>query len=254
LRFKVKLRLKTIDLFMNNLFMFNKYFIFIIFLTMITDCAGRQRVVTEPAPGKVAAQEQFTGIYHTVEKGQTLWRIARTYDVDLETLQWVNDVEDVTDIRVGRVLFIPGVQRVLKVVPLKPEQEVPPSRKKIMFAWPLMGRQTSLFGPRGRRHHDGVDIAAPTGTPVRAAAQGRVAYSGAGMKGYGKVVVVKHASDLSTVYAHNSSLLVKMGDNVKRGQVIARVGSSGWATGPHLHFEVRRRGVPENPNEYLPAP
>jgi murein DD-endopeptidase MepM/ murein hydrolase activator NlpD len=74
------------------------------------------------------------------------------------------------------------------------------------------------------------------------------------MKGYGKVVVVKHASELSTVYAHNSKLLVRMGERVKQGQVIARVGQTGWATGPHLHFEVRRRGVPEDPMDFLPAP
>lgn len=226
----------------------------VILMSMSIGCAGRRQVVTEPVRDTGTAPERFTGVYHTVEKEQTLWRIARTYGVDLETLQWINDVEDVTDMRVGRVLFIPGAQRVLKVVPLKPGEEIPPSRKMILVAWPLMGRQTSWFGPRGKRHHDGVDIAAPKGTPVKAAAAGRVAYSGAGMRGYGKVVVVKHASDLSTVYAHNSTLLVRMGDNVKQGQVIARVGSTGWATGPHLHFEVRRRGVPEDPMEYLPAP
>ena len=72
------------------------------------------------------------------------------------------------------------------------------------------------------------------------------------MKGYGNVVVIKHSGEISTVYAHNSVILVKMGDRVKMGQVISRVGQTGWATGPHLHFEVRMRGVPENPLAYLP--
>jgi LysM repeat protein len=244
----------------------------IIFLaaTMIS-CAGRrpwppveeegrlkrQPVTAQPTEAVSETGEtgdQFTGVYHTVEEGQTLWRIANTYDVDLETLQWVNDVEDVTDLRVGRILFIPGATNVMKVVPVRPEDETPPSLAKILVAWPLRGRQTSGFGPRNNRPHQGVDIAAPKGTPVKAAAGGKVVYSGAGMKGYGKVVVVKHESDLSTVYAHNSALLVRMGDRVNKGQVIARVGSTGWATGPHLHFEVRRRGVPENPMDYLPAP
>jgi LysM repeat protein len=245
------------------------FILFIILLAAATiDCAGRRpwppverserldRPVTSPA-GQVSGTgetgQQFTGVYHTVEKGQTLWRIARTYNVDLETLQWVNDVEDVTDLRIGRILFIPGVRTALDVVPVRPEDETPPSMAKISIVWPLSGRQTSGFGPRGTRHHHGIDIAAPTGTPVRAAAEGKVAYSGAGMRGYGKVVVVKHENDLSTVYAHNSALLVKMGERVDKGQVISKVGSTGRATGPHLHFEVRRRGVPEDPMEYLPT-
>ncbi len=97
-----------------------------------------------------------------------------------------------------------------------------------------------------------MDLPAPKGTSIRAAAGGRVVYSGQGMRGYGKVVVLKHSEDLSTVYAHNSANLVRMGDLVKRGQVIARVGETGWATGPHLHFELRKRGVPEDPLVYLP--
>jgi murein DD-endopeptidase MepM/ murein hydrolase activator NlpD len=165
----------------------------------------------------------------------------------------VNDVEDVRDLRVGRILFIPGATSVLDVVPVKPEDEIPPSVAKIQIVWPLMGRETSGFGPRGKRHHDGVDIAAPRGTPVKAAAGGKVVYSGSGMRGYGKVVVLKHENELSTVYAHNSALLVRMGEKVDKGQVIARVGSTGRATGPHLHFEVRRRGVPEDPMGYLPS-
>jgi LysM repeat protein len=216
--------------------------------------AGEKTRPAKAAPETDVVQDLFTGVYHTVKQGQTLWRIAKTYNVDLETLQWVNDVEDVTDLRVGRILFIPGATSVLEVIPVRPEDEAPPSLAKILISWPLRGRKTSGFGMRGSRPHQGVDIAAPKGTPVKAAADGRVAYSGAGMKGYGKVVVVKHENDYSTVYAHNSSLLVRMGEKVDKGQVIAKVGSTGWATGPHLHFEVRRRGVPEDPMQYLPAP
>jgi murein DD-endopeptidase MepM/ murein hydrolase activator NlpD len=218
-------------------------------------CASRHAYYP-PAGTKNVQQEQttpgtFTGVYHTVKKDETLWRISRTYGVDLETLQWVNDVEDVTDLRVGRVLFIPGVERVREITPAQPGDDAPLTGM-VDLVWPLMGRKTSGFGPRGKRHHDGLDIAAPKGTPVVAAAAGRVAYSGNGMRGYGRVVVIKHQNDLSTVYAHNSKLLVRMGDSVGQGQTIARVGQTGWATGPHLHFEVRRRGVPENPIKFLP--
>ena len=218
-------------------------------------CSSRQ-VTWEPrSVVKVGAdlnQEGFGGVYHKVDAGQTLWRIASTYKVDLETLQWVNDVEDVTDLRVGRVLFIPGADKVLAVTPHRPDET--PSRARLSIIWPMKGRTTSHYGPRGDREHKGLDLAAPTGTPVKASADGKVAYSGDGMRGYGKVVVIKHASELSTVYAHNSKLLVRMGERVKQGQMIARVGQTGLATGPHLHFEVRRRGVHENPMDFLPTP
>jgi murein DD-endopeptidase MepM/ murein hydrolase activator NlpD len=216
-------------------------------------CASRQAYYPprSVAPAdRATTREGFKGAYHTVKKGQTLWRISKTYGVDLETLQWVNDVEDVTDLRVGRVLFIPGASTTLEMAPVPGEDEKP-SSAKISLIWPVKGRNTSNFGPRGRRVHEGIDLAAPTGTPVLASASGRVAYSGNGMRGYGKVVVLKHTNDLSTVYAHNSSLLVRMGDSVAQGQTIAKVGATGRTTGPHLHFEIRRRGVPEDPRKFL---
>jgi len=220
-------------------------------------CASRQAYYppksvpsSQPSAPPTTAPSGFTGVYHTVREGQTLWRISRTYGVDLETLQWVNDIEDVTQLRVGRVLFIPGVQKTLDVASAPTEDETP-SSALISLIWPLHGRPTSGFGPRGRRVHEGIDLAAPKGTPVRASASGKVAYSGNGMRGYGKVIVLKHDNDLSTVYAHNSSLLVRMGDRVEQGQIIAKVGATGRATGPHLHFEIRRRGVPEDPRKFL---
>lgn len=227
---------------------------FILLASFTSGCASREKYY--PSRGTAAtgqtqtASGGFTGVYHTVKQGQTLWRISKTYGVDLETLQWVNDVEDVTDLGVGRVLFIPGVSKTVKMMAIQPEDEKP-SGEGIALIWPLHGRKTSDFGPRGKGVHQGIDLAAPKGTPVLASASGRVAYSGNGMKGYGKVVVVKHANDYSTVYAHNSVLQVRMGDNVEKGQTIAKVGATGRATGPHLHFEIRRRGVPEDPRKFL---
>ena len=197
--------------------------------------------------------KDFGGVYHVVEKDQTLWRISRAYSVDLETVQWINDIEDVTTIPVGKKLFIPGVETVLHVEPYRPGERVPVEKAQtVAISWPLTADPSSGFGPRSGRKHEGLDLPAPKGTSIRAAADGHVAYSGQGMRGYGKVVVIKHSADLSTVYAHNSANLVRMGDPVKKGQVIARVGETGWATGPHVHFEVRKRGVPKNPLMYLP--
>jgi len=113
--------------------------------------------------------------------------------------------------------------------------------------WPVRGSVTSRFGshrPSGR--HRGVDIKAPPGTPIRAAAPGTVVFSGR-QSSYGRVVEIAHANGLSTVYAHNSANLVKAGDPVKAGTLIGTVGHSGRATTDHVHFEVRRKGVAKNP-------
>lgn len=122
--------------------------------------------------------------------------------------------------------------------------------------YPVRGRISSRFGPRThpktqeQKNHLGIDIVARSGSPVAATADGRVVFSGH-RKGYGKVIVINHGFGFQTVYAHNSHLAVRSGFRVKRGQVIARVGSTGHTTGPHLHYEVRKNGEPIDPRPYL---
>ena len=122
---------------------------------------------------------------------------------------------------------------------------------------PCGGPVTSPFGYRihpifhTKIYHAGVDFGVPSGTPIHAADSGVVIYAGSGMRGYGNVVIIDHGGGLSTLYAHNSSLAVRAGQSVSKGQVIARAGSTGYATGPHCHFEVRRNGAPTNPMGYL---
>jgi murein DD-endopeptidase MepM/ murein hydrolase activator NlpD len=123
------------------------------------------------------------------------------------------------------------------------------------FEWPLETVAVgSRFGSRDGRSHEGIDLPAPVGTPVYAAGDGQVIYAGAGIRGYGNLIVVEHAGDLLTVYAHNSELLAREGDKVVTGQRIALVGQSGRASGPHLHFEVRAGQIPRDPMFYLPDP
>lgn len=117
--------------------------------------------------------------------------------------------------------------------------------------WPLLGRLSSRFGWRGGHPHEGIDLRTDPGTPIRAAAAGRVKYVGR-QRGYGRLVILTHGGALETVYAHNRRNRVTRGARVERGQVIAEVGSSGNATAPHLHFEVRVRGRPTDPLGYLP--
>jgi lipoprotein NlpD len=100
--------------------------------------------------------------------------------------------------------------------------------------------------------HDGIDIGAKEGTPIRAAAAGEVVYSDQRLSGYGKLIIIRHSSDMFTAYAHNQRNLVRKGGRVKAGAVIARVGRTGRASGPHLHFEVRRGSTPVDPLAYLP--
>jgi murein DD-endopeptidase MepM/ murein hydrolase activator NlpD len=125
----------------------------------------------------------------------------------------------------------------------------PPATSAVALSPPLDVPYTDLFGPRGTRMHTGVDFPAPTGTPVLAARAGVVTVT-RWLHGYGNTVALKHTLGVSTVYAHLSAILVKPGDRVAAGQPIARVGASGSATGPHLHFEVRVRGAAVDP---LPA-
>lgn len=132
-----------------------------------------------------------------------------------------------------------------------------PGKANLSMVWPVRGTITSYFGNRIHpilgyaRFHAGIDIAAGYGTDIRAAEDGRVLVARHD-SGYGNYVVLDHGGGISTVYAHCQSLLVKVGQEVTRGQVIAKVGSTGLSTGPHLHFEVRVQGQPTNPLDYLP--
>lgn len=186
------------------------------------------------------------GVYHTVKKGQTLWRIARTYGVKLEAIARVNGIPDASRIKAGQKIFIPGARRV-KYVEVKKNRYAKPK-----FIWPVKGKFTSSFGMRNNRRHDGIDIAAPKGSYIKVSASGKVIFSGWGPTGYGKIVIVKHSGDLITVYAHNQKNIVKKGQYVRQGEYIARIGNTGRTTGPHLHFEVRRNRTPQDPLLYLP--
>jgi len=125
------------------------------------------------------------------------------------------------------------------------------------YVWPLRGQITSRFGMRFHpifkvnRMHTGIDIYAPQGTPIKAADAGIVTYSD-WYGGYGRTIIIDHGRGLSTLYAHLSRQTVKKGDRVNKGQTIGNVGSTGYSTGPHLHFEVRRNGAPVDPQTFLP--
>jgi len=199
------------------------------------------------------------GVRHRVERGESLYRIGQAYGVSPETLARVNGIKDADRIEVGQTIVIPHAHRQLPVGVITPERArdyrpAPPElpRGASPFVWPVeAGVLSSSFGPRGDSHHDGIDISTPEGTPVRAARAGRVLYSDR-LRGYGNLVIIAHDEGYATVYAHNRENRRRAGEDVRQGDVIGVVGSTGKTSGPNLHFEIRKDNVARNPLFYLP--
>jgi murein DD-endopeptidase MepM/ murein hydrolase activator NlpD len=127
-----------------------------------------------------------------------------------------------------------------------------PAGKVGEFRWPVRGRVIAGFGPKPNGlQNDGINLAVPEGTPVKAAEDGVVAYAGNELKGYGNLVLLRHSNGFVTAYAHASEILVKKGDVIKRGQTIAKSGQTGSVTAPQLHFEIRKGSTPVDPAQYL---
>jgi murein DD-endopeptidase MepM/ murein hydrolase activator NlpD len=127
----------------------------------------------------------------------------------------------------------------------------PPPRVPIGLAWPVEAAPGDGFGPRGDRFHAGLDLEAPAGAPVRAAAAGRVSWVGP-RDGWGLLVVIAHGDGVRTFYAHLSTATVRLGEHLAAGTLLGRVGATGDASGPHLHFEVRVHGAAVDPLRALP--
>lgn len=234
-------------------------------------------------PGQVLQVPAVSGVIHTVQPGETLEGIARRYGVDQANILAFapNGLADPNQLQVGQKLVIPGgrvpeqprlasarteprpapVQNPpsppaqaapAAAAPPAPPPAPPPQpavRAPSGFGWPTVGPISQYFSA----YHRGVDIAPPYGTPVRAAASGVVVQAGGGWNGgYGTMVVIDHGNGYRTLYAHLSRLDVSVGQTVEQGEVIGAVGTTGIVTGPHLHFEVYRGGVPINPLSVLP--
>lgn len=211
---------------------------------------------------------------YTVRKGDTLYSISRASKVPVQTIASANRLSAPYRIDVGRQLVIPqapvGAARFAdtpapaaaqdrsapedvsdlarQVSYSRPE----PASAASKFAWPVRGAIVSEFGAGelGRRN-DGINIAAPAGTAVRAAADGEVVYRGAELDGFGNLLLVRHDGGYVTAYAHNDAMLVRKGDRVRQGQVIAKVGQTGAVTSPQLHFEIRRQLEAVDPMAFL---
>jgi murein DD-endopeptidase MepM/ murein hydrolase activator NlpD len=200
------------------------------------------------------------GRWYVLGPGETLEGVARQAGVPVEDILELNGLR-AEEVGPGKLIYLlEGTAAVEPAmppsVPAAAPAPVPAASVRVGLRWPLEARQVvvaSPFGAREGRPHEGIDLAAAVGTPVYAAADGRVVYAGDGIRGYGNLIVLQHAGDLVTVYAHNAALLVHQGDPVRAGDRVALVGQSGRATGPHLHFEVRQGQIPRDPMSYLPT-
>lgn len=212
-----------------------------------------------PVPQRDESSEQDDGVVHIVQPGQTLWRIARAYDVSLETLARVNGIADPTRVDVGAPIFIPGARATIDVAPYPAP---PPTAHRAPgfqqepgadFLWPVAGGEFMRpFGEPRRHHtHAGVDIRGDRGQEILASRDGVVAFCGRSHGGYGNMVILDHGDGVQTLYAHASKVLVKTGDRVTRGTPIALVGRSGNATTEHCHFEIRVENNPVDPMPHM---
>ena len=215
---------------------------------------------------------------HVVVAGDTVSGLARAYGVSPRRLVAANRLVPPYTIHIGRELILPstiprhaarrptpGVRVIAGAPPpiptARPRREAPrarpaPKRPReragSRFAWPVRGRVISRYGPKpGGLYNDGINIAAGHGTAVRAAENGVVAYVGNELGGFGNLLLVRHAGGWMTAYAHNSEIVVKPEDRVRRGQVIARVGRTGNVGTAQLHFELRRGKAAVDPLKYM---
>ena len=203
----------------------------------------------EPAPSSsprapAATAEPTQWRTHTVKAGDTLKNIAAQYDVSVADLARWNRISNPDLIHVGQRLRVPfGV--------LQPGlQGSEAAASGIDWRWPVDGPLLELF--EGDGGNKGIDIGGAVGTKIRAVSDGRVAYAGSGLKGYGELMIIKHNNNYLSAYAYNRTLYAKEGDTVQAGQEIAEMGT-GPDRRPSLHFEIRYNGQPVDPLRYLPA-
>ncbi|KPU42236.1 murein hydrolase activator NlpD precursor [Oxobacter pfennigii] len=211
---------------------------------------------------KIGQQLRFPsikGILYKIKSGDTLSSISKLYDIKFDDIVKTNGMESANKLNIGQEIILPGVDQVKTVVVASKTAAVASRGSSVSAAasavasismWPVRGTLTSLFGPRWGTTHKGIDIAAPTGTNVSAFLDGKVVHSG-WEGGYGYLVIIDHGNGLRSYYGHNSKLLVSVGQQVSKGDIIAKVGSTGDSTGPHCHFEIRKNGTAVNPLNYL---
>ena len=251
--------------------------------------AQSQPPVMSNAPATQTAGMPSSGV-HVVNRGDTLSNVARRNRITTGQLAAANNLPMTAQLKIGARIKVPG-SNVAAVAPEPPRQamamQAPVTRPAVVataepvqraqlanektapetespvktadatnalpsFRWPVRGRVVTPYGAKANgKANDGINVAVPEGTPVKAAEDGVVAYSGNELKGYGNLILVRHANGYVTAYAHASELMVKRGDTIKRGQIIAKSGQTGEVGSPQLHFEIRKGSTAVDPTQFL---
>ena len=240
----------------------------------------RQAEAAAPATASVSVQTPAAAVTRAAEAkrletdyrvrpGDTLYSIARRTGADVTAIAKKNALRPPYALTVGQVLAIPQISLDDAIYGSAPQQREAAAaqndapqpvaytqpvigEREALFSWPVKGAILDRFGAvGGGKRNDGVNIAAPVGTPVRAAADGEVVYRGSELEGYGNLLLIKHADGFVTAYAHNDVMLVRKGQTVRKGEVIAKVGQSGSAEQPQLHFEIRQNLKAVDPIAFL---
>jgi len=216
--------------------------------------AGTASKGSSQSPGEARKEQRPDAI--TVKKGDTLYGLAERYDTSASRLASINGLRSPYVITPGQTLKLkgPSAGGAKPASTGKKKSSVaslPNDNRTISWQWPVQGKLITTFksNKSGRK---GIDIAGREGKDIKAAASGKVVYSGNGLISYGNLVIIKHNRTYLSAYAHNRKLLVSEGDSIKAGQVIAELGKTG-ADSPRLHFEIRKNGKPVNPLNYLPS-
>ncbi|VAW19461.1 hypothetical protein MNBD_BACTEROID05-969 [hydrothermal vent metagenome] len=213
-------------------------------IAFVSGCAGlpveREEIIVRKLPFRVSKRQ---GVYHKVQKGETLWRIAKTYSVALDDIIRANKIPNVAQVEKSQLVFIPGAKDLKHVL-------LDNGGVENDFIWPVKGKIISYFQQRqGLYINKGINIEVSKGEVVRAARTGRVIFSDY-LAGYGQTIVLDHEDGLYSVYAQNAQLLVSLGDFVLKNNEIAHVGN--YEKLAFLHFEIRKKSKADNPLNYLP--
>jgi len=209
---------------------------------------------------KSSDEGSYSGSVYTVKRGDTLSRISRATGTSVQDLARLNNISPPYTIEIGQKIRFNSTSggkksskgKTAKVTPsyAVPQSSWPPVGQRC-WVWPTSGKVITPYST-AEGGNKGIDITAPRGTPVYASGAGKVVYVGDQLRGYGNLIMIKHGEDYITAYAHNDTLLVNNGQNVKAGQKIATMGSTG-TNAVALHFQIRYRATAIDPQRYLPA-
>jgi len=205
-------------------------------------CAGTPTAPSRLGPQAVPIVPPEGYVIHTVVRGETLWRIARRTNIELEDLVRINRIADAKKIEAGQLLFVPQTAQT---------NVTPSAYEGRDFAWPVEGKVIAYFKDKADGvANKGIDIQAQPGQEIRASRSGRVVFIGK-LPGYGTTIVLDHGDGFSTVYCGAQDIAVKVDDTIEQGLVLARAGGRARAEDGQIHFEIRQRHKPQNPLFFL---